>query len=221
MKRSGMRESPRFALSGLRLLIEILYPLTKVRERQPINSGGKRPAFEGAGFMFGLFDGIKYRSAVVVQIHTILILVPQLKSVLNTFPTLNHTISSLRKENISELEAAARLSLLVVERLMEPASPDSRLLILQYLNKGVNDGFQQSLRFYKAVKEENREPEHPAGMPVLAPVLGFACWYLHRAVLENNLSEQCFQIFVGDIIGMLQGTSQNERRKNRVMNALF
>ena len=45
--------------------------------------------------MFGLFNGVKYRGDVTVEIYAILKLVPQLKSVLNTFPNLNDTISGI------------------------------------------------------------------------------------------------------------------------------
>jgi hypothetical protein len=50
--------------------------------------------------MFGLFDGAKYRSDVIVEIHAILKLVPELKSVLAAIPTLNGAIS--RTEDTSD-----------------------------------------------------------------------------------------------------------------------
>lgn len=169
--------------------------------------------------MFGLFNGVKYRGDVTVEIYAILKLVPQLKSVLNTFPNLNDTISGLRKEKMPAIEAAAHLSLLVIERLMQPASPDIRMLTLRYLDESADDGFRRFARYYQAVST-NQTPECPAGMPNLAPVLGLAFWYLGVAARENGLSEQCYRMFVGDVIGMLRGKTQDERRRDRLTNML-
>ncbi len=52
-------------------------------------------------------------------------------------------------------------------------------------------------------------------MPNLAAVLGFAFWYLLDAVRVNKLSEKCCRTFIVDVVGMLRGKSQDERRSDR------
>ena len=106
---------------------------------------------------------------VTVEIYAILKLVPQLKSVLNTFPNLNDTISGLRKEKMPAIEAAAHLSLLVIERLMQPASPDIRMLTLRYLDESADDGFRRFARYYTPNSARIRRPPLPNGAIRILP----------------------------------------------------
>jgi hypothetical protein len=169
--------------------------------------------------MFGLFDAFKYRTEVTVQIHAILKLVPQLGSLLRTFPSLRQSINEFRKTKIPEIEAAAWMSLLVIERIMVSVPQEIRLLTLRYLDEKSEDMFRWFAKYGKAVIS-NEIPEHPKGMPNLTSILGFAFWYFGVAVRENRLSEECYQIFVGDVIGMLRGRSQDERKANRLHHAI-
>jgi hypothetical protein len=140
--------------------------------------------------MFGVFDGFRYRSEVTIEIHAILKLVPELKNVLNHFvPNLNDRISYLRKEQTPALVAAACISLVLIEKIIEPVSPETRMLALQYLSANADDGFQQFAAYYAALSN-NQTLEHPAGMPNLAPVLSFACWYLASAFSQHKLSKE-------------------------------
>jgi len=161
--------------------------------------------------MFGLFHGFKYRNEVITQIHAILMLVPRLKSL--TSP-LKDAINEYRKENTPEIEAAVWLSLVVIENLMVSVPPDKRLLTLQYLNEKKDDNFRWFANYAQAVTA-NQKPEHPEDMPNLAAVLGFAFWYLLDAVRVNKLSEKCCRTFIVDMVGMLRGKSQDERRSDR------
>ena len=88
--------------------------------------------------MFGLFDGIRYRNEVTTQIHAILMLAPDLKSL--TSP-LKDAIDEYRKENTPEMEAAVWLSLVVIENLTVSIPPDTRLLTLRYLSEKNDDNF--------------------------------------------------------------------------------
>lgn len=170
--------------------------------------------------MFDLFNGVKYRREVTVEISAILILVPHLKLVLSNFQGLKDAISGFRKENIPAIEAASYLSLIVIEELTQPVSLDTRMLTLRYLEESADDDFRPFALYWKAVSN-NQPPEHPVGMPNLVPVLGVAFWYLGVASRENRLSEQCYRMFIGDVIGMLRGKSQDERQRNRLTNTLF
>jgi hypothetical protein len=161
--------------------------------------------------MFGLFDGVKYRNEVTTQIHAILMLMPHLKSL--TSP-LKDAINAYRKEKTPEIEAAVWLSLAVIENLMVSIPPDTRLLTVQYLNEKKDGNFRWFASYAQAVTA-NQKPEHPEDMPPLAAALGFAFWYLLVAVRQNRLSEKCCRIFVVDVVGMLRGKSQDERRSDR------
>ncbi len=69
---------------------------------------------------------------------------------------------------------------------------------------------------YAQAVTANQRPEHPEDVPPpLAAVIGFAFWYLLVAVQQNRLSEKCCRIFVVDVVGMLRGKSQDERRSDR------
>jgi hypothetical protein len=161
--------------------------------------------------MFGLFDGIKYRNEVTTQIHAILMLMPHLKSL--TSP-LKDAINAYRKEKTPEMEAAAWLSLVVIENMMVSVPPDTRLLTVQYLNEKKDDRFRWFAN-YARVAMASQKPEYPEDMPNLAAVLGFAFWYLLDAVRVNKLSEKCCRTFIVDVVGMLRGKSQDERRSDR------
>jgi hypothetical protein len=39
---------------------------------------------------------------------------------------------------------------------------------------------------------------------------------LGNAVRQNNLSEKSYQIFISDVVGMLRGWSEDERRRERL-----
>ncbi len=158
-----------------------------------------------------MFGGLKYRSEVNVQIGSILMLVPQLNSLV--LP-LKDSINEFRKAKTPEMEAAVWLSLVLIEHLMLSIPADTRLLTLQYLNEKKDDDFCWFARYGQAVMN-NQQPERPEDMPNLAAVLGFAFSYLIRAVRENKLSEKSFRIFALDVVGMLRGKSQNERLSDR------
>jgi hypothetical protein len=162
--------------------------------------------------MFGLFDGgVKYRSEVTVEIHAILMLMPELKSLLASMPALKGMINDFRKENMPAMEAAAWASLLIIENVMQSVQQDARLLALRYLDAAADDEFRHFARYYQALVA-NQNPQRPPNMPNLVPVLGFAFWYLGVAVHRNRFSDAAYCLFVGDVVGMLQGKSQTERR---------
>ncbi len=163
-----------------------------------------------------MFDGIKYRSEVNVQICSILMLVPQMNSLVRP---LKESINEFRKAKTPEMEAAVRLSLILIEGLMEHVSPEVRRLTLKYLDEMKDDEFRWFARYHQALKA-NQEPDRPKDMPNLTAVLGFAFWYLIRAVQENKLSEKCFRTFALDVVGMLQGKSQNERLADRLREGM-
>jgi hypothetical protein len=170
--------------------------------------------------MLGLFDGVKYRSEVTVEIHAILKLMPELKKLLDSMPALKGMITGFRKENMPAMEAAALASLLVIENVMQSVPQNARLLALRYLEDGADDEFRQFARYYQALVA-NQNPSRPTDMPNLVPVLGFAFWYLGAAVRENKCSDTTYRLFVGDVVGILQGKSQAERRENRMKNTLL
>jgi hypothetical protein len=82
------------------------------------------------------------------------------------------------------------------------------------LNEKKDDNFRWFANYAQAVTA-NQKPEHPEDMPNLAAVLGFAFWYLLDAVRVNKLSENCCRTFIVDVVGMLRGKSQDERRSDR------
>jgi hypothetical protein len=167
--------------------------------------------------MFGLFDGEKYRSEVTVEIHAILMLMPELKNLLASMPALKGMINGFREENMPAMEAAAWVSLLIIENVMQSVQQDARLLALRYLDAAADDEFRHFARYYQALVA-NQNPRRPPNMPNLVPVLGFAFWYLGVAVHRKRFSDATYRLFVGDVVGMLQGKSQAERRKNWTMN---
>ena len=77
--------------------------------------------------MFGLFDGEKYRSEVTVEIHAILMLMPELKNLLASMPALKGMINGFRKENMPAMEAAAWASLLIIENVMQRAAASASI----------------------------------------------------------------------------------------------
>jgi len=160
--------------------------------------------------MFGLFNGIRYRNEVTTQIHAILMLAPHLKSL--TSP-LKDAINEYRKENTPEMEAAVWLSLVVIENQMVSIPPHTRLLTLRYLNEKKDDNFHWFANYAEAVTA-NQKPEHPEGMPNLAAVLGFAFWYLLRAVRTNKLSESVSRTFVDDVVRMLREHARDREQLN-------
>jgi hypothetical protein len=125
-----------------------------------------------------------------------------------------------RSNSGSAIEAAAWLSLIVIAKLMQPASKDTRMLTLRYLDESADDDFRRFARYYQAIST-NQAPERPADMPNLAPVLGFGFWYLGVAARENRLSNQCYRMFIGDVVNMLRGKSQDERRRDRMTNTVL
>ena len=98
-------------------------------------------------------------------------------------------------------------------------SAETRLLTLQQLDQKKDDMFRWFAKPAQAMLKG--QAEHPKETPNLAIALGFAFWYLGFAVREHRLSEHAYQVFVEDVIGMLRGQSQSERRSNRLGGVLF
>jgi hypothetical protein len=156
--------------------------------------------------MFG-WRGFKYRTEVIVNIHSILIFVPRLKELLKTFPNLRRASGEYRKAGVSELEAAAYLSLVVLESVLLLVPKDDIALTLQQLAQLKSNRFRR-FRDQAAAKNGNGLSE----MLPLTFALGFAFWYLGNAVRENKFQEMAYQTFVRDVVGMLQVKSPEERQ---------
>ena len=155
------------------------------------------------------WKGFKYRNQVIIDIHSILIFVPEFKKLLKTFPNLRQAAGKFRKEGKSELEAAAHLSLVVLESILPLTPEDGRTLALQQLARLESDRF----RWFR---DQAKDGIQMAEVLPLTFALGFALWYLGHSVRENRLPEMVYRIFLKDVVGMLQGKSEEARRMDRV-----
>ena len=151
--------------------------------------------------MFGILGSLRYRARVNFEVHSILMYVPELGKLLKTQPNLKKATSKFQKLRMEEREAAVRLSLFVIETIMSDLSEDARLLTLQQL-------------------DHDDTAHYPKGASGLTFALRSAISYLGAAVREKNLSIRAYKMFVGDVVGMLQGKSQEERRKDLLNIAL-
>jgi hypothetical protein len=168
--------------------------------------------------MFGLLDGFKYRSEVMVQIHAILKFVPELGQLLKTFPTVKLAINQLRKEKMPAAEAASS-SLLVIERAVANIPRETRALTLQQLKDSADNEF----RFFSEIAgalSEGKTSAYPEGMPILTMALGFSLWYLGYLLREGQISQQACNTYMGDVAGMLLGKSDEDRLKHRLHLAM-
>jgi hypothetical protein len=169
--------------------------------------------------MFGLLDGFKYRSEVMVEIHAILKFMPELNPLLQTFPTLKTTIKQLRGEKIPAAEAASSLSILVIERAVANVPHQSRLLTLEQLKDNADNEFRLFSHFAPALSE-GKPNAYPDGMPILTMALGFSLWYLGSLAREGKLSQRACDLYMANIAGLLLGKSDEERRRHRLRIAM-
>jgi hypothetical protein len=160
-----------------------------------------------------MFGGFRYRTEVTVEIHAILMLVPKLGDLLKTIPELKVTMNELRRTGVQELEAASSVSLLVIEKLIRSVPRETLALTFQQL-------LQKRDNFF-AWFAPQPEADHSKDLPLLTMVLGHAFWYLGVALQQNNLSEQTYRVFVGDVLGMLQGKSEEQRGRDRLAAVLW
>jgi hypothetical protein len=167
--------------------------------------------------MFGLWDGLKYRSETMVQVHTILILVPKLKDMLRTLP-LGRAIRKLRKMKASPIEAATAISIQVLEKFMYAVPKEFRELALQQVHERSADDFVWFREYYDQVILR-RTQEHPKGMPILTVALGFAFWVVGNAAHEGKISQDHYKIFIDEIVGVLRGVPPKERSNRRILEA--
>jgi hypothetical protein len=155
--------------------------------------------------MFG-WTGFKYRTEVIVQIHSILLFVPELKKLLKTFPKLKQAAGDFRKAGKTELEAAAHLSVVVLESVLALVPEDGRNQTLAELTRFENDRFRW---FRDQLANESGTPMRTlATLTDVLPLtfaLGFAFWYLGHSVRESRLPEMVYREFLTDVVGMLQG----------------
>ena len=169
--------------------------------------------------MFSLLGGFKYRSEVMVQLHAILKLMPELDQLLQTVPTLKATIKDLRKENMPATEAACSISVLVIERAVATVPQQSRALTLEQLKQNADDEFQFFRRVAHELAEEKPDAS-PEGMINLTMALGFSLWYLGLLVREGQLSQRACDLYMADVAGLLLGKSDEERRQHRFRIAM-
>jgi hypothetical protein len=150
--------------------------------------------------MFG-WTGFKYRTEVIVNIHSILIFVPELKKLLKTLPKLKRAAGDFRKAGKTELEAAAYLSVVVLESVLAHVPEDGRNQALAELTRFENDRF----RWFRdqAANESGTASKTTEVLP-LTFALGFAFWYLGHSVRENRLPEMVYREFLTDVVGMLR-----------------
>ena len=148
--------------------------------------------------------GFKYRTEVIVNIHSILFFVPELKKLLKTFPKLKQAVGDFGKAGKTELEAAAYLSVVVLESVLAHVPEDGRNRTLSELTRFENDRFRW---FPDQLADESGMPAKETLTKVLPLTfaLGCAFWYLGHAVRENRLPEMVYREVLTDVIGMLQG----------------
>ena len=99
--------------------------------------------------VFGL-QGFKYRTEVIVQTHSILILVPEIKKLMNSMPGLKGAISEYWKGQIPPLEAASILSGFLIERFMAFVQVEDRLRTLEHLESVRED--QTGLQSFRSMR---------------------------------------------------------------------
>jgi len=161
--------------------------------------------------MFG-WTGFKYRTQVIVDIHSILIFVPELKSLLKTFPNLKRSAGEFRKLGKTELEAAAHLSVVVLESVLAHTPKDGRNQALAELTRFQDDHFRW---FRDQLVVEGGVPGAAIdrgttltkAMTEVLPLtfaLGSAFWYLGHSVRENRLPEMVYREFLTDVVAMLR-----------------
>jgi hypothetical protein len=154
--------------------------------------------------MFG-WTGFKYRNQVIIDIHSILIFVPELKKLLKTFPKLRRAAGDFGKAGKTELEAAAHLSVVVLESVLAHVPKHGRNETLAELNRFENERFRW---FRDQLADENGMPARSkATLTEVLPLtfaLGFAFWYLDHSVRENRLPEMAYREFLTDVVGMLK-----------------
>src|SRR5271157_2657589 len=92
--------------------------------------------------MFSFFKKFKYRSEVLPEVHAILFMIPELKTLLSVFPGLNNTINEFRKTQTPPLEAAVYISMVVLENLIDEIPLQTRSEVIQQLNGNMDDGFR-------------------------------------------------------------------------------
>jgi hypothetical protein len=168
--------------------------------------------------MFSFFENFKYRSEVLVQVHTILMMVPKLKALLKTFPNLNDGIKEFKKSQTPPLEAAVYVSMVVLAKLIDEVPLETRSVVLQQLEEKSEDVFRWFGQMGVGIK--NGELDYPVGTLLLTMVLGVAIWYLGFAERDGKLSAQAYNTFLADVGGMLRGKSAEERAKLRLHAAL-
>ena len=151
--------------------------------------------------MFG-WTSFKYRTQVIVDIHSILMFVPELKKLLKTFPNLRRSAGDFRKAGKTELEAAAYLSVVVLESVVAHLPKDGRNQTLAELNRFEKDRFRW---FRDQLADESGPAAKASEVLPLTFALGFAFWYLGHSVRENRLPEMAYREFLTDAVGMLQG----------------
>lgn len=152
--------------------------------------------------MFGWTD-FKYRTEVIVNIHSILIFVPELKKLLKTFPKLKRAAGDFRKAGKPELEAAAYLSVVVLGSVLAYVSEADRHQTLAQLTRLENDRF---LWFRDQLANGNGTPSTATLAEVLPLTfaIGFAFWYLGHSVREDRLPEAVYREFITDVARMLR-----------------
>jgi hypothetical protein len=160
--------------------------------------------------MFSFLKNRKYRADVLVQIHAILIMVPELSALLKTMPALDRLFDDLKGAQKSPLEAAVYASMLVLERLLNEVPLEKRADALRELSAPRDEG----LRYFARVGQEVKKGDTsgwPKGAPFLALAIGHAIWYLDFREREGELSRQARKLFLADVGGMLQGKPPEER----------
>jgi hypothetical protein len=174
------------------------------------------------------WNGFKYRNQVIIDIHSILFFVPELKKLLKTFPNLRRAAGEFRKEGKSELEAAVYLSLVVLASVLSLMPKDGRNEALAQLTRFENDRFRwfrDQLVFESGMPGSaiDRGATLAKAITEVLPLtfaLGSAFWYLGHSVRENRLSEMAYRYFLTDVVGMLQGKSEEARRMDRFRGAV-
>jgi hypothetical protein len=173
--------------------------------------------------MFSFFGGFKYKTEVIVDLMTFLMLYPGgKKQLVAHYPFIDAAIKQFYKSKTKPFSAAAVIAANVLSDLALKIPEDDRWRVLEELRSMNMNHFEKLLHRHtvevQAGKDPNPllDPSYMYGTNIFAAAISIA----QLMMRQNQITKEEAELIEREIVGTLQGLSASDRSTLRIGRAL-
>lgn len=164
-----------------------------------------------------MFARFRYRIDVKCEFCKILLLLPDGPKVLKIDPRWKLAVELGRKNRLTPKQTALLLGCSVLEHVIQNISETDRNMILDDLKRYAGKSGWEFMAFsewFLHFKTTGKQV-YPQGMQVMTIALGTSFYVVNLMKRNGEIKSQDCDAYIAGIVGMLEGRTDAERRKDR------